>query len=79
MLSHGGRIIPNFFAKHRSQSLFRSSNFEILNHVTYKLLSNLERKTLSSMANIAKVLYIILLYEIVIFCKAYSSIIFLMF
>ncbi len=45
-------------------------------YVTNELIES-SKKKLSSLANISKVLYSILSYEIVIFCKVYSSIIIL--
>ena len=63
MLSHGAGVITNL-------SLANC-------HVIYKLVENLKKKKISSMANISKMLYFILSYEIVIIYKEYSSIVFL--
>ncbi len=70
MLGHGGKVILNISPSVGHLRKVEISLHEVVEfsfcHVTYELV------------NILKFAYLILSYEIVIFCKAYSSIIFMM-
>ncbi len=67
MLSHGTSVIKNFFANYR----LHEGEIFIFCHVSFKLVESLEK----SMANISKLLDLILSNENVTSWKAYTSII----
>ncbi len=65
MLSHSVSVIPNVFANCRSYDENRKLSLWIGKNLE-------EKKFRVGMANISKILYFILSYEVIIFCKAYS-------